>query len=368
MDMQTEAAHDARTGRLIAPANNFGVMRVQREFARRSNVGAIFVNRQGTGRFAATSDFNRAYGADMNLAAGKNTRVFAFLARSDSPRPTGSDAAGRLYADFRSNVWEIRGGYTQVGDRFNAEGGFVPRVGYKKPEIFLQFGPEPRSEKLRWIRKFTPHVRMEEFYGFDGRLQSQYWHFHPELQQMNGGRFGVQLNNNADRPVRPFRIFAGRDGKTVTIPPGLYKWWEWAPSLATDPSAPVFVSTMFTKGDFYDGKRTQYNIDVGFQSKGRFQSGVGYIRNQVDLPHGNFTTDLVRVKGTYSFTPRISLQALVQYNSQTAQASSNVRFSWFVRSGTGLFLVYNDERDTFGDGHRSLGRALIVKYTRQFDF
>jgi hypothetical protein len=368
MDMQTEDAHDSRTGRLIAPANNFGVARIQREFSRRSNVGAIFVNRQATGEFAASSDFNRSYGADLNLAAGKNTRVFAFLARTDSPQPTGSDHAGRVYADFRSDVWEIRGGYTQVGDRFNAEGGFVPRVGYRKPEYFVQFGPEPKSERLRFIRKFTPHVSMQNFYGFDDALQSRFWHFHPELQLQNGGRLGFQVNNNADRPLRPFRIFAGRDGKTVTIPPGLYKWWEWAPSLATDPSRPIFVSTQVTVGDFYDGKRKQYNMDLGLQSRGRFQAGIGYIRNDVELPHGDFVTDLLRVKATYSFTPRLLLQALVQYNSQTQQASSNIRFAWLSRSGTGFFLVYNDERDTYVPGDAVLGRALILKYTRQFDF
>ena len=52
------------------------------------------------------------------------------------------------------------------------------------------------------------------------------WRAAGSLQLQNGGRLGFQVNNNADRPVRPFRIFVGRDGKTVTIPPGLYKWWE----------------------------------------------------------------------------------------------------------------------------------------------
>jgi hypothetical protein len=369
MDMQTEAAHDARTGRLIAPANNFAVARVQREFKRRSNLGAIFVNRQATGEFKGASDFNRAYGADLNLAVGRNTRVFAFLARSDSPQPVGSDSAARLYTDFRSDVWEIRGGYTQVGGRFNAEAGFVPRTGYRKPEFFVQFGPEPSSERLRWIRKFTPHVSMQNFYGFDDQLQSRFWHFHFfEVQQQNGGRFGVSVNNNADRPLRPFRVFAGRNGRSVTIPPGLYKWWEWSPSLSTDPSAPVFVNSQLTFGDFYDGQRKQFNVDLSAQSRGRFQASIGYIRNDVELPHGDFVTDLVRVKATYSFTPRVLVQALVQYNSQTAQASSNIRFAWLSRTGTGFFLVYNDERDSYGSGDAVLGRALIVKYTRQFDF
>jgi hypothetical protein len=281
----------------------------------------------------------------------------------------GSDSAARLYTDFRSDVWEIRGGYTQVGGRFNAEAGFVPRTGYRKPEFFVQFGPEPSSERLRWIRKFTPHVSMQNFYGFNDQLQSRFWHFHFfEVQQQNGGRFGVSVNNNADRPLRPFRVFAGRNGRSVTIPPGLYKWREWSPSLSTDPSAPVFVNSQLTFGDFYDGQRKQFNVDLSAQSRGRFQASIGYIRNDVELPHGDFVTDLVRVKATYSFTPRVLVQALVQYNSQTAQASSNIRFAWLSRTGTGFFLVYNDERDSYGSGDAVLGRALIVKYTRQFDF
>ena len=46
-------------------------------------------------------------------------------ARSDSPSPLGSDWSGRGFFDYRGNVWEVRGGYTQVGERFNAEVGFV---------------------------------------------------------------------------------------------------------------------------------------------------------------------------------------------------------------------------------------------------
>jgi len=369
MDMQTEEATNSSTGRLIAPANNFGVVRVQREFHRRSNVGAIFVNRQATGAAAGKDNFNRAYGADLNLSAGRNARFFAFMARSDSPGALGSDYAGRAYVDYRADVWELRGGYTQVGERFNAEVGFVPRLGYRRGDAFVQFGPEPKRESLRWIRKFTPHISLQNFYGFDDELQSKFWHVHFfEVQQQNGGRFGFQVNQQADRPVLPFAIFSGRDGRRVAVPPGLYTWWEWSPHWATDPSAPVFFSAQFTAGDFYDGHRKQYNVDLGAQSRGRFQSSLGYIRNDVELPYGDFKTDLIRLKATYSFTPRLLLQALVQYNSQLAQASSNIRFAWLSRGGAGLFIVYNDNRDTFVSGEHVLGRTLIVKYTRQFDF
>ena len=369
MDMQTQETTSPRTGNLVAPANNFGVARVQREFGR-SNFGAVFVNRQATGDAAAPEDYNRAYGVDLNLAVTKNSRLFGFLARSDSPAPLGSDWSGRGFYDYRGNVWEVRGGYTQVGERFNAEVGFVPRVGYRKPEIAIQFGPEPHFKSLPWVRRFTPHINFSDYYGFGGELQTRFWHMHFfEVFQQNGGRFGALANVQADRPVLPFTVFAGRGGRRVTIPPGYYDWTEWAAHWASNPSAPVYFSGQYNWGGFYDGDRKVLNTELGTQVKGRFQSSLGYIRNDVKLPHGDFTTDLFRFKATYSFSPRLLLQALVQYNSQTELVASNVRFAWLSRGGNGLFIVFNDNRDTYTDSREPvLGRALIVKYTRQFDF
>jgi hypothetical protein len=72
---------------------------------------------------------------------------------------------------------------------------------------------------------------------------------------------------------------------------------------------------------------------------------------------------------SYSFTPLATLQALIQYNSQTAQVSSNVRLALLNRSGTGLFFVYNERRDTTSvTSYDILGRSFVVKYTRLFDF
>ena len=75
------------------------------------------------------------------------------------------------------------------------------------------------------------------------------------------------------------------------------------------------------------------------------------------------------VKVSYSFTTSASIQALVQYNNQSSLVSSNVRLALLNRSGTGLFVVYNERRDTGSfDLHDVLGRSFIVKYTRLVDF
>ena len=74
------------------------------------------------------------------------------------------------------------------------------------------------------------------------------------------------------------------------------------------------------------------------------------------------------MRATFNFTPLASIQALVQYNGQTAQFSANVRLALLNRSGTGLFVVYNDRRDTTSfTPVETLGRSFVIKFTRLFD-
>ena len=96
---------------------------------------------------------------------------------------------------------------------------------------------------------------------------------------------------------------------------------------------------------------------------------MGWTRQDVELPSGSFVNNLVPIKANYSFTTMTSLSALLQYNGQTGQFSSNVRFAWLNRSGTGLFVVYNDRRDLLSSTSiGTLGRSFVVKYTRLVDF
>jgi hypothetical protein len=63
------------------------------------------------------------------------------------------------------------------------------------------------------------------------------------------------------------------------------------------------------------------------------------------------------------------LQSLIQYNSQAANWSGNIRFGWLNTAGTGLFVVYNDvqQSDDVLGPLTAQNRALIVKFTRQFN-
>ncbi|HEX4916134.1 MAG TPA: DUF5916 domain-containing protein [Vicinamibacterales bacterium] len=371
LNIQADEVEDV-LGNNIGSANNFSVLRMQREIGR-SSYGFIFVNRQGTGDLAPDDDYNRAYGLDANWQVTQNQRLSAFLARTDTPEwrttgPKGSDYSGRAFYNFTNNLWQISGGYSQVGANFNPEVGFLPRRGYRRPEFRAFFQPQPKQ--WPWIRRIAPHISYNSFYDIDtDALQTESWHIHPfEIQPRQGGRFGWFFDYNKDNPTTPFTVF-NRDGQRVTIPAGEYAWGQHAFEYLHNPSARVTGTIRTRIGDYYDGDFKSVELTSDYRITPQATASLGWTRQWIDLPGGSFINNLVPFKANYSFTTLINISALLQYNGQTGLFSSNVRFAWLNRSGTGLFVVYNDRRDVLSStAIETLGRSFVVKYTRLIDF
>jgi hypothetical protein len=54
------------------------------------------------------------------------------------------------------------------------------------------------------------------------------------------------------------------------------------------------------------------------------------------------------------------LNSLIQYNSDTREVSSNLRFHFIYRPLSDFFLVFNERRSANGD---VADRALVAKFT-----
>jgi hypothetical protein len=119
-------------------------------------------------------------------------------------------------------------------------------------------------------------------------------------------------------------------------------------------------------GDFYDGDRKGLSGSVTYAPGYHLILNVSYERNDVHLPNGSFATNLVRTRATYALSPRGVVHAFIQYNADTRQVSSNIRFNWTHRPLSDLYIVYNDTRDT--DTGLARERALTVKLTNLFSF
>ncbi len=116
-----------------------------------------------------------------------------------APRSATSRAAASTTS--RNNLWQVSAGYSQVGDNFNPEVGFLPR---KR----LPPSRSPRSSSSRSRRTSSGSaasrrtISYNSFYGFDDKLQSSNMHVHPfEIQPTPGRALWLVLRPGAGQPA-----------------------------------------------------------------------------------------------------------------------------------------------------------------------
>jgi len=345
----------------VQSGNSYTVGRVAKEFGRRSRIGAIGVGRIST---SDGGDHNWTAGVDGRLGVGDAVTVDWWLAATETPGlAEGSNLGYSARLGHQTHDWNNSVRYLQVGEDFNPEVGFLSREDYRYVEAsVMRYVPIPAWE---WLRYALPHVTYRGSFGLDGVYESGYIHIDPELEFANGGRVGPELNIQHETLSEPFEI-SPRD--SVTLPPGDYDWPFLGVDFATDPSAKVSLSTRLELGGFYNGSKYGGNATVTLRPSAAFAGSLLVDYNDVSLEQGDFVRSLVGLRVGYFFTPRISLQSLIQYSNQAQLWSANVRFAWLNTAGTGLFIVFNDSEEAtgFASWTQPRARALTVKYTYQF--
>lgn len=357
LNMQTEAVDG------VAPANNFTVARVSRELPNRSSLGAIFVNRQSTGDGADPDDANRTYGVDGRWGIGQYGEISGILAGTSTPGLDGDQYAYKFSARYDSQTWLLEANFTELGRNFNPEVGFLSREGgYRKPNflIFYRYRPD-----FLGFHELRPHVSYRGFWTPDGFQQSGFLHADNHWEWRNGYEVHTGINFTREGVEEPFEIFPG-----VIVPPGTYDHREGQIVANTNEGAWLSFSFRTNFGGFFGGERVNLQPSMKLRLGETFNTELSLNRNDISLPGGDFVTNLARLRVSYSFTPRIFFQALIQYNDRADIWSSNFRFGWLKDSNTGLFIVYNDTRSLgeLGDPAALLpDRSLVIKFNRLFD-
>lgn len=345
----------------VSPANNYSVARVVRELPNRSRVGTILVSRLNT---QDTDDYNLTYGVDGRWGIGSALVVDGYAAATTTPGMEGGQYAYNVSANYNSRAWTHTAAFREVAEGFNPEVGFLPRTEYRFVSLTtmrrIQFPDIP------WFYELRPHVNYREHFGLDGFSETRWIHIDSHFQFANGAFFQLPSINLTREGLRePFEISPG-----VVVPAGTYDNFDWGFAYNSNLSAPLRIEGRIDIGGLYDGFRKGGSATVSGRITDAFQASVRAQYNDVDLDAGSFQTTVVGLRAAYSFTPRIYLQSLIQYNDQTRNLSSNVRFGWLNTAGTGLFIVYNDLEHVgplsrTGIDRGPLERGLIVKFTRQ---
>jgi hypothetical protein len=357
----------------IAPDNNFGVVRAFQEFDNRTRVGGIVVSRINT---SSPDDYNLTYGLDGRLGIGQDLTFDGWASLTTTPIPDGTPdtrtgvnngeygfSAG---GEYLTRDWESSLGYRQIGSEFNPEVGFVNRREYRRANARVLY--HWRTEGVSWFREFRPHASWEQYWSLGGFSESYLVHLDNHFQFENGAFFQLPgINLTGEGLEEPFEI---REG--IVIPAGTYNNVEWQFRANTDRSAPLSLSTGWTWGGFYSGSQFSPNAQLSYRFRDQFTASLRLNYFDVRLEEGDFNTAVVGFNGSYSFTPRLYLQANIQYNDDTEDIGTNLRLGWLDTAGTGLFIVYNDTEHLgslarTGIPGGAVGRQLVIKYTRLFN-
>ena len=342
----------------VTVGNSYTVARMTKELGARSRVGAIFVQRIAT---SDGDDHNRTYGLDGRVGLGSVWTFDWWGAKTETPGLTGRDAAFTVRVGQQDQKWNNSLRYLQVGEDFNPEVGFLPRSGYRFMEA--QVFRVVRTPGISWMRQWNPHISLRQWTGFDWEHQSSYVHIDPEFDFTGGGRLGPELDIQGETLIDPFEISEG-----VILQPGRYDWVFNAWDFDTNPSAPFSIISRLELGGFYTGTKFGGAATFTYRPSAAFTSSLLVDYQDVNLDEGDFVRSVLGLKLGYFFTPRISIQSLVQYSNQAESWTANARFAWLNTAGTGLFVVFNDAEQAEGIANwtRPQARSLTIKYTRQF--
>ena len=336
--------------------NNYSVARVNHDFAKsRSSLGGLFVNRNGIG---ISDDYNSVFALDGKLGLGKKAQITGYISKSTTPGIKNREHAFKILAVYNWNGWNLRAGYTEVGEGFNPEVGFLQRSAFKKPEflIFKQWRPNNTGKFL----EVRPHVSYRGYWNFNNTQETGFLHIDNHWVWESGFEIHTGINFTKETVLEAFPI------SLVTIDPGIYDHKELQFVMFTNPNNKTSFRNRTYIGGYFGGSRISSSNKVNLRLGDKFNAETNFNYNHLKLPNGLTNVVITGVRLAYSFTPRMFLQSLVQYNNVSEITSVNARFGWLKNANTGLFVVINIVKDN--DFLNQLNnQSITIKYSYQFD-
>ena len=266
----------------------------------------------------------------------------------------------RKFGPTSSEDWRVTLGYVEIGDNFNPEVGFLRRRGIRN--LDLGIGYTFRPDSFLNLQQMRPHMSFARFWDFTGFVKTSFLHFDYDWRFNDSSTAKTTINFTEEGVTVPFEISDG-----IFVPPGRYEHTETEWSYRSNRGAPVSFGLQSTIGGFFGGDRVRLSPSISMRSGETFNASLSWSRNDISLPGGSFVANLSSAQVAYNFSPRIFLQALVQYNDSDDLWSANLRFGLLRQANTGLFVVYNDTRGLNDITPLGSGRTLIIKFSQMFD-
>ena len=328
------------------PRTNYSVLRMTRDLFSGSRVGLIGINKQDS------ENYNRAGGLDFSYRPADRLEIRGLWAgTSDSDEDVGNGNAWYIGSNWRDDLFDLSAGYTDIGDNFNPEVGYVRRTGSRRLHSQAEYTPRPRKFGIREIQ-VGPEV--DYVLTQENELETLDITFGGRIELNNGGRINLQSRRTTEQLEEDFDIY-----DDIIIPIDRYEFISYRASVETDESRMFAGRFGVEVGDFYDGTSRGFDIDAGFKPSGRFVLETQYQFARVELPAGSFDAHVLASRAVYSFSTRFFAKLFAQWNSADDVVSTNFLLNYIYRPGSDFYLVFNQIYDE-NDGTIGLSESTVV--------
>ncbi|MEP0714366.1 MAG: DUF5916 domain-containing protein [Algoriphagus sp.] len=349
------------------PSQNFTVLAVQRRVGARSNIGAIFVNKQSlnynpdlNSEAPIYSQFNRNVGLEYNLATSNNLwtgKVMGLKSFGPDNSQNGFVQAANLKYTAGNLTWEWQHEY--VSDEYTAEVGYVPRNGYFKINPKIGYRWFPKSEK---ILNHGPDVSSTSYWNTSGDYTDNASYIAYNIKWRSQSTFMLWTAYDFVVLQRPFdpTNYSGE-----ILPAGTkHEWFAWGTEYTSKPQS-VFTYAFSTRmGGYYaDGDRYNVRGELGYRFQPYVSITMNANYNRIVLPEPWNRTNfwLVGPRVDVTMTNTLFFTAFVQYNEQIENINLNTRFQWRFKPASDIFLVYTD--NYLPAPFYTKNRSLVLKFT-----
>ena len=364
--MNTQTAKDKS---LELEGTNYTVAALQRQVFSRSNIAAIFINKQevtdSTHDFTTnTNKYNRIIGIDYNLASKNNKWEGKFFYhKSFSPENLNDTYTHASYLQYNSKYFYFENNHEYVGENYNAETGYVPRKNYwrwepnigwwfypKKNKIINQHGPYAGGDAFwrktdgqlldvdmdyGWYANFQNSATLRVFYRYD------YTYLFQDFDPTNTG--GVKLQDSTSYIYNSLRM---------AFQSNLRKAFNYNIALRL--------------GQYFNGNIYSSTGLFAYRIQPYGNIGLTYTITDIRLPEPYTSTRLLLLGPSldWAFTRKVFLKAVFQYNNQINNINTNIRFQWRFRPVSDFYIVYTDN---YSDEFKVKSRGLVLKFIYWFN-
>ncbi len=344
---------------LNASTQNYTVAALQRRVFKQSNIGAIFVNRQGRDfGGVAGNDYNRTLGADFNFFSDNNLwRGKLFYHQLFTPNNQPGQFATAGWLGYNTQNLNLNWNHEYIGQNYNPEVGFVPRndVIRIQPEGGYRWWTNGETVVSHGFTISEDAYLTRNFELLDMNTYANY-----EIGFTNTSAVWIWGGRSFTRLYFPFDVTGL--GQTP-LPIGNYEFWRYGFGYGSDRRKVVYFNVNTDLGSYFVGHNTVLSASIGARIQPLGTIDVSVEHTSIAMPAPYNSADFTLVQAGINFTPATNLffTTFFQYNGQAQNVNLNSRLQWRFAPMSDLFLVYTDNYNSnlFGIKNRGVVMKLV---------